>query len=118
MGIVIFCNISTVKKCLLFFIIKDTFLRITVDSGGCSGFLYEFNLENRQNELDICIERNGSRVLIDSESLIFLRGATLDWETSFTKCKFEIKKNPNVENGCGCGVSFTLKEKYSQIIDI
>merc|ERR1719263_1277748 len=89
---------------------KNIFLRIAVDSGGCSGFLYEFNLENKKNDFDICIEKNGSSVLIDSVSLIYLKGATLDWETSLTKCKFGIRENPNIENGCGCGISFILRE--------
>ena len=50
--------------------------------------------------------RDGVEVLVDSISLPFLEGATLDLEASIIKQGFAITSNPNAEKGCGCGSSF------------
>ena len=56
------------------------------------------------------LETEGSFVLIDPVSLPYIEGATLDFQTSIVKTAFEIIDNPNAEQGCGCGVSFSPKE--------
>jgi Fe-S cluster assembly iron-binding protein IscA len=48
-------------------------------------------------------------VVVDSVSLPYLRGATLDFEEDMVKSAFAVVDNPNVEQGCGCGVSFAAK---------
>jgi iron-sulfur cluster assembly accessory protein len=96
-------------------------LRVRVDSGGCSGFKYEFLVESSgvQPE-DQCFGGSGSGggsggggggacAVVDEVSLGFLRGATLDWEESLMRSAFTISANPNAEASCGCKMSFAAK---------
>jgi iron-sulfur cluster insertion protein len=46
-------------------------LRISVKGGGCSGFQYSFDIDNRAAEDDRTVSRDGVTVLIDSVSLPF-----------------------------------------------
>lgn len=79
-------------------------LRVAVLGGGCSGFQYEFRLEERPAEGDAVL---GGRVLIDSDSMPFLGGAVVDYEEKLIGAKFVIQ-NPNATSSCGCGTSFAL----------
>ncbi|KAI5474771.1 hypothetical protein MNV49_002504 [Pseudohyphozyma bogoriensis] len=53
-----------------------------------------------------------ARLLIDSSSLALLSGSTVDFGTELIGSSFRIKANPhaNDKGGCGCGVSWELKE--------
>eukprot|EP01111_Echinosteliopsis_oligospora_P009250 TRINITY_DN2680_c0_g1_i1.p1 TRINITY_DN2680_c0_g1~~TRINITY_DN2680_c0_g1_i1.p1 ORF type:complete len:175 (+),score=34.72 TRINITY_DN2680_c0_g1_i1:65-589(+) len=84
-------------------------LRIAVDSGGCSGFKYEIELDETVEDTDIVIERNGAKVVIDSESLKYLQGSKLDFTTEMIGSKFKIVENPLADKSCGCGTSFSSK---------
>ena len=86
-------------------------LRVSVDSGGCSGFQYNFKLESDASprDDDIVVEKDGMRVLIDSVSAPMLDGATVDYEQELMRSAFVIGTNPNSDTGCSCGVSFSPK---------
>lgn len=89
-----------------------TRLRVVVESGGCSGFQYVFELEPRDEAVrpdDVLVERDGQAVVIDQVSMDFMRGATLDFESEMIRSAFTVTENPNTEVGCGCGVSFAAK---------
>jgi iron-sulfur cluster assembly protein len=79
-------------------------LRVHVAKGGCSGLHYEMTLDARKNG-DSIVERDGVKFFIDSESVPFLRGATLDFSDGLTGTGFRIV-NPNASRTCGCGSSF------------
>lgn len=55
-------------------------LRVAVDSGGCSGFAYQFTLEEESavEEEDLVFEEDGAKVVVDDVSLEFIEGATID----------------------------------------
>lgn len=82
-------------------------LRVAVLGGGCSGFQYEFLLEDSGDEADLIIEGQGQRVLIDPESLPFLAGSVIDFKDELIGARFAVE-NPNATSTCGCGTSFSL----------
>ena len=86
------------------------FLRITVDGGGCSGFSYSFNFDNKQLEDDIIatMDKNGHPALVtDIISLNYLSGSQITWKEDLSGASFSID-NPNATSSCGCGTSFSV----------
>ena len=82
-------------------------LRVAVLGGGCSGFSYEFALEDAPGEEDTVISDGTHSVLIDPESLPFLSGSVIDFKDELIGARFAID-NPNATSTCGCGTSFSL----------
>jgi iron-sulfur cluster assembly accessory protein len=81
-------------------------LRVSVLPGGCSGFKYSLNVEERALEDDMVAEVNGVRVFVDGFSAQYLTGITIDYVSSMQGSGFTFS-NPNATGGCGCGSSFT-----------
>ncbi len=85
-------------------------LRVRVDSGGCSGFKYEFIVDGGgAQEGDTKFGEGECFAVVDGVSLGFVQGATLDWEESLMRSAFCIADNPNAEASCGCKMSFSAK---------
>ena len=87
-------------------------LRLSVDSGGCSGFQYTFTMEDSSLPLDSSdsvFKRDGAMVVVDDMSMEFVRGSTVDFVQEMIRSSFAVVNNPNSEAGCGCGASFSLK---------
>ena len=84
-----------------------TMLRVAVTGGGCSGFQYNFTLDDTRLDDDLVVERDGATVLIDPVSLDFLKGAELDFTDDLIGAAFKIN-NPNATSSCGCGTSFSV----------
>jgi iron-sulfur cluster assembly accessory protein len=82
-------------------------LRVSVLPGGCSGFKYSLNIEDRPVEDDMTAEINGIRVFVDAFSAQYLSGVAIDYVTSMQGSGFTFH-NPNASGGCGCGSSFTV----------
>jgi iron-sulfur cluster insertion protein len=82
-------------------------LRVAVTGGGCSGFQYNFALDDAQLDEDLVVERDGAKVLIDPVSLDFLAGAEIDFTDDLIGQAFKIN-NPNATASCGCGTSFSV----------
>ena len=84
-------------------------LRVGVRGGGCSGFQYQLAFdEERAN--DVVFESHGLKLLVDSESLQFVSGSTIEYEESLQGAGFKVN-NPNVVAACGCGSSFRVAEE-------
>jgi len=81
-------------------------LRVSVLPGGCSGFKYSLNIEERALEDDMVIETGGIRVLVDGFSAQYINGVTIDYTSSMQGSGFTFH-NPNASGGCGCGSSFS-----------
>jgi iron-sulfur cluster assembly protein len=86
--------------------IETAGLRVSVLPGGCSGFKYSLNIEERALEDDAVLDVNAVRVFVDGFSMQYLNGITIDYTSSMQGSGFTFS-NPNATGGCGCGSSFT-----------
>jgi iron-sulfur cluster insertion protein len=82
-------------------------LRVAVTGGGCSGFQYNFALDDSRTDDDLVVEKDGVTVLVDPMSLDFLKGAEIDYVDDLIGAAFKIH-NPNATSSCGCGTSFSV----------
>ena len=82
-------------------------LRIAVLPGGCSGFKYSLNIEDKPLEDDLVLETAGVRVFVDGFSAQHLNGIVLDYKSNFQESGFSFE-NPNATGSCGCGTSFSV----------
>ena len=82
-------------------------LRLAVTGGGCSGFQYNFALDETRMDDDLVVEEDGAKVLIDPVSLDFLAGAEIDFTDDLIGQAFKVN-NPNATASCGCGTSFSV----------
>lgn len=81
-------------------------LRTFVQGGGCSGFTYGFTFDEDQNDDDFVLDEAGVKILVDSVSMQYLSGATIDYKEDAMGSQFVID-NPNAQTTCGCGSSFS-----------
>jgi len=81
-------------------------LRVSVLPGGCSGFKYSLNIEDKSLDDDLVLEVNTVRLFVDGFSAQYLVGITIGYESSMQGSGFTFN-NPNATGGCGCGTSFT-----------
>lgn len=88
-------------------------LRVFVTGGGCSGMQYGMAFEETAQEFDKVVEMDGIRLLIDPTSLMYLKGAVIDFVDSLIGGGFRIE-NPNAASSCGCGSSFRSKDSGAE----
>jgi iron-sulfur cluster assembly accessory protein len=89
--------------------IPDYALRVFVTGGGCSGMQYGMAFEQGQQDYDKVVSVEGVRLLVDPTSLVYLKGATIDFVDSLIGGGFRID-NPNAVSSCGCGSSFKTSD--------
>jgi len=85
----------------------DLKLRVYVSGGGCSGFQYGFSFDEKVNEGDTTVEKDGVSLLVDPMSFQYLVGAEIDYVDDLQGARFIIR-NPNASTTCGCGSSFSV----------
>jgi len=86
----------------------DSYLRIAVQGGGCSGFEYKLTLELEYDEQkDTLSNQHGVDIIVDKKSALYLEGTTLDYYTDISQRGF-VFNNPNATKSCGCGSSFQV----------
>jgi iron-sulfur cluster assembly protein len=83
------------------------FLRVKVVKGGCSGMSYKLDFDHAKSDSDQVFEEGGVKVLVDSQSLLYIAGMVLDYEGGLNGKGF-IFSNPNASKTCGCGNSFKV----------
>lgn len=84
-------------------------LRVFVTGGGCSGMQYGMAFEETARDNDTVVQVDNVRLLVDPTSLVYLRGATIDFVDSLMGGGFRID-NPNAVSSCGCGHSFKTED--------
>ena len=87
----------------------DKFLKIGVNSGGCSGFSYSFDLIESSGILDDdeTIDCDSFKIIIDGMSVMYLLGTELDYKTELSGSSF-VFNNPQATSMCGCQNSFAV----------
>lgn len=85
----------------------NDFLRVSVKEGGCSGFSYKLDFDKIKQGNDKIFECNGVQLVVDSKSLLYLMGMTLNFDGGLNGKGFTFS-NPNATKTCGCGFSFNV----------
>ena len=84
----------------------NSFLRMGVKPGGCSGYSYEMFFDTEEFDGDVIEEYGDVNIVVDAQSLEHIKGSTLDYREGLMETGFSID-NPNVSRTCGCGNSFS-----------
>ena len=89
---------------------NNTYVRVGVKGGGCSGFTYTVDFDIRERKFDLKFESFGLGILVDKKSHIYIKDTIIDWSDSFTDrgLKFD---NPHAKGTCGCRTSFMHEVK-------
>lgn len=85
----------------------NSFLRVGVEGGGCSGLMYNLSFDTEVKDEDKVFEDNGVRVVVDKKSFLYLVGTELEY-TGGLNGKGFVFINPNASRTCGCGESFSI----------
>jgi iron-sulfur cluster assembly protein len=86
---------------------EDYFIRVSVTSGGCSGLSYNMDFDNETQPNDQVFEDNGTKVVTDLKSFLYLFNSTLEFSGGLDGKGFYFQ-NPNAARTCGCGESFAV----------
>jgi len=84
-------------------------LRFGAKKSGCSGFAYIVDFAQEQKPEDTVFNEHGVNVFVDQDSLELVDGTTIDFVKQGLNQVFKFN-NPQVEDLCGCGESFTVKD--------
>lgn len=82
-------------------------LRLEVQGGGCSGLSYKTDFTRQEPGDNVVVFPEGFRVFVDPKSLLYLKGVVVDYQGGISGRGF-VFTNPNAENTCGCGESFSV----------
>ncbi|MEI6020283.1 MAG: iron-sulfur cluster assembly accessory protein [Bacteroidota bacterium] len=85
----------------------DTFIRVGVEGGGCSGLSYKLEFDNQKKDGDQMFEDKGIKIVVDRKSFLYLVGTELEYTGGLNGKGFEFN-NPNASRTCGCGESFSV----------
>ena len=85
----------------------DSFVRISVVGGGCSGLSYDLKFDTEVGPEDEVFEDKGMKLVTNRKSLLYLLGTTLDFSGGLEGKGFYFE-NPNATRTCACGESFSV----------
>jgi len=86
---------------------QESFIRVGVEGGGCSGLSYKLEFDNQIKEGDQIFEDKGMKIVVDKKSFLYLVGTELDYSGGLNGKGF-VFINPNAARTCGCGESFAV----------
>ena len=82
---------------------KNSYFRISVQGGGCSGFKYNFSFDNKVEADDVVFDKT----IVDKNSLEIIKGSVVNYKKEMIGSSFSIE-NPKATSSCGCGLSFSV----------
>ncbi|SIQ07785.1 iron-sulfur cluster assembly protein [Rhizobium sp. RU20A] len=83
-------------------------IRVSIKKGGCAGMEYAVDLVTEETVKGDLIERDGAKVWVAPEAVLYLLGTEMDFEVTTLRSGFTFR-NPNQTSACGCGESVELK---------
>ena len=86
---------------------ENSFIRVGVEGGGCSGLSYKLEFDHETREGDQVFEDKGIKIAVDKKSFLYLIGTELDYSGGLNGKGF-VFNNPNASRTCGCGESFSV----------
>jgi iron-sulfur cluster assembly protein len=86
---------------------ENSFVRVAVTSGGCSGLTYQMDFDSESRPDDQVFEDKGLKIVTDVRSVLYLFNTTLDFSGGLEGKGFHFV-NPNASRTCACGESFSL----------
>ena len=87
--------------------LDESYVRVAVVEGGCSGLTYDLGWDTAKGESDTELEEQGLRVIMDRKSYLYVEGSTLDFSDGLEGKGFYFN-NPQASRTCACGESFSL----------
>ena len=85
----------------------NTFIRMGVKGGGCSGFTYTLDFDNKIRKFDINFESNGITIVVDKKSHLYIHDTEIDWSNNLNDRGLKFN-NPSAKGQCGCRTSFMI----------
>lgn len=85
----------------------DSFVRVGVAGGGCSGLTYVLDFDHELKPDDKVFEDKGVKIVCDKKSFLYLVGTQLEFTDGLNGKGF-VFNNPNASRTCGCGESFAV----------
>jgi iron-sulfur cluster assembly protein len=86
---------------------SEHFVRVSVLAGGCSGFSYKMDFDNKTEASDQVFEDKGVKLVTDNKSFLYVFNTTLDFSDGLNGKGFHFV-NPNASRSCACGESFAV----------
>jgi len=90
---------------------KTARIRVSVESGGCSGLTYKLDIEEKHSvsteAADQLFLAEDLEILVDMRSFLYLAGTRLEFSEGLHGKGFTFE-NPNASRTCSCGESFSL----------
>lgn len=86
----------------------ETFLRVKITAGGCSGHSYALTLDEKYDDKsDSRYDFHGQSLVVDKKSELYLEEATLNFVENLDQRGFHLDI-PMAKKTCGCGSSFQI----------
>jgi len=87
---------------------KGLGLRLGTKKSGCTGFSYVVDYADEIRSDDVIFETQGITVVVDNQSLAHIDGMTVDYQKNNVLNQGFDFINPNIQEMCGCGESFSI----------
>ena len=86
---------------------EDSFVRVSVMGGGCSGLSYKMDFDTNLKPDDQEFLDKGIKLVTDLRSFLYVCNTTLEFTDGLNGKGFHFQ-NPNATRTCACGESFAV----------
>lgn len=87
--------------------LTDRGLRVSLATGGCSGYSYKLDFDEGPTPEDTVIKQGDLTIFVETHLLQQLQGTVIDYVSALHGSSFQFS-NPNATGTCGCGTSFSV----------